>query len=170
LARPLRAAPTGPRIPIRCLSGASRRPTSGCSGWPAPRAGSRVRPPLIRGPVGSPPTGMPEGHDVDELYFVGVVVDPEDGIAINDQWRICFRSRTGMSTTSKPVSTTETRCKMSIANTGRMLRRPTHPGELLREEFLVPMGLAVPPRQGNRGVGPADWRHRRRQACRDCSH
>jgi hypothetical protein len=38
---------------------------------------------------------MPEGHDVDELYFVGVVVDPEDGIAINDQWRICFRFQDG---------------------------------------------------------------------------
>ena len=27
-------------------------PTSGCSGWPVPRASSRSRPPLIRGLVG----------------------------------------------------------------------------------------------------------------------
>ncbi|MFA5844086.1 MAG: HigA family addiction module antitoxin [Coriobacteriia bacterium] len=32
---------------------------------------------------------------------------------------------------------------MSIPNTGRMLRRPTHPGEMLREDFLPDYGLTV---------------------------
>jgi addiction module HigA family antidote len=32
---------------------------------------------------------------------------------------------------------------MSIANMGRMQRRPTHPGEMLREDFLPDYGLTV---------------------------
>jgi len=32
---------------------------------------------------------------------------------------------------------------MSIANTGEMRRRPTHPGEMLREDFLSDYGLTV---------------------------
>lgn len=32
---------------------------------------------------------------------------------------------------------------MSIANTGRMTRRPIHPGEMLREDFLTDFGLTV---------------------------
>ena len=32
---------------------------------------------------------------------------------------------------------------MSIANTRRMKRRPTHPGEMLREDFLPDYGLTV---------------------------
>ena len=32
---------------------------------------------------------------------------------------------------------------MSIANTRRMKRRPTHPGEMLREDFLPDFGLTV---------------------------
>lgn len=32
---------------------------------------------------------------------------------------------------------------MSIANTRPMQRRPTHPGEMLREDFLVDFGLTV---------------------------
>ena len=32
---------------------------------------------------------------------------------------------------------------MSLANTGRMKRRPTHPGEMLREDFLPDFGLTV---------------------------
>ena len=31
---------------------------------------------------------------------------------------------------------------MSIPNTTAMKRRPTHPGEMLREEFLVPMNIS----------------------------
>jgi hypothetical protein len=48
MARTLRAAPSALRITIRCLSVASRRPSSGCNGRSSPRASSRVRPPLIR--------------------------------------------------------------------------------------------------------------------------
>lgn len=32
---------------------------------------------------------------------------------------------------------------MSIANTRPMQRRPTHPGEMLREDFLADFGLTV---------------------------
>ena len=32
---------------------------------------------------------------------------------------------------------------MSIPNTGHMTRRPTHPGEMLREDFLPDFGLTV---------------------------
>lgn len=32
---------------------------------------------------------------------------------------------------------------MSIPNTSRMTRRPTHPGEMLREDFLPEFGLSV---------------------------
>ena len=32
---------------------------------------------------------------------------------------------------------------MSIPNTGEMKRRPTHPGEVLREDFLPDYGLTV---------------------------
>jgi antitoxin HigA-1 len=32
---------------------------------------------------------------------------------------------------------------MSIPNTGKMARRPTHPGEMLREDFLPDYGLTV---------------------------
>ena len=32
---------------------------------------------------------------------------------------------------------------MSIPNTGEMLRRPTHPGEMLREDFMPDYGLTV---------------------------
>ena len=32
---------------------------------------------------------------------------------------------------------------MSITNSGEMTRRPTHPGEMLREDFLTDYGLTV---------------------------
>ena len=32
---------------------------------------------------------------------------------------------------------------MSIVNTGQMKRRPTHPGEMLREDFMPDYGLSV---------------------------
>ena len=32
---------------------------------------------------------------------------------------------------------------MSVANTGEMRRRPTHPGEMLREDFLPDYSLTV---------------------------
>ena len=41
---------------------------------------------------------------------------------------------------------------MSIANTGPMKRRPTHPGEMLREDFLPDYGLTVSGLAGAIGV------------------
>ena len=41
--------------------------------------------------------------------------------------------RTGFASRSTP----------GIPNTGEMLRRPTHPGEMLREDFLPDYGLSV---------------------------
>ncbi len=32
---------------------------------------------------------------------------------------------------------------MSVLNTGAMSRRPTHPGEMLREDFLPDSGLSI---------------------------
>jgi antitoxin HigA-1 len=52
-------------------------------------------------------------------------------------------SSTGTPTTSRSVTTPETRCEMSIANTGPIKRRPPHPGEMLREDFLPDCGLTV---------------------------
>jgi antitoxin HigA-1 len=44
---------------------------------------------------------------------------------------------------SRPVITTDTEYAMSIVNTGQMRRRPTHPGEMLREDFLPDYGLTA---------------------------
>jgi addiction module HigA family antidote len=41
---------------------------------------------------------------------------------------------------------------MSIANTERMKRRPTHPGEMLREDFMPDYGLTVSGLAGGLGV------------------
>ena len=41
---------------------------------------------------------------------------------------------------------------MSIPNTGVMERRPTHPGEMLREDFLADYGLSVSSLAGALGV------------------
>lgn len=41
------------------------------------------------------------------------------------------------------VTVIETRFDMSIPNTTQMKRRPTHPGEMLREDFLPDYGLTV---------------------------
>lgn len=46
-----------------------------------------------------------------------------------------------MLTTSRSVTTIEW-CNMNISNTG-IKRRPTHPGEMLREDFLPDYGLTV---------------------------
>lgn len=45
--------------------------------------------------------------------------------------------------TSKYATTTETRCNLAVLNTERMKRRPTHPGEMLREDFLPDYGLTI---------------------------
>jgi antitoxin HigA-1 len=48
-----------------------------------------------------------------------------------------------MPMTSKYATTTETRYKMAILNTERMKRRPTHPGEMLSEDFIPDYSLTV---------------------------
>ena len=44
---------------------------------------------------------------------------------------------------SRSAITTNGENVMSIANTGQMRRRPTHPGEMLREDFLPDYGLTA---------------------------
>lgn len=41
---------------------------------------------------------------------------------------------------------------MSVPNTRAMRRRPTHPGEMLREDFLADYGLSVASLAGAAGV------------------
>lgn len=41
---------------------------------------------------------------------------------------------------------------MTIPNTGRLKRRPTHPGEILREDFMPDYGLTVAKLAGALGV------------------
>jgi len=41
-----------------------------------------------------------------------------------------------MRTMLRSAITIEKEYKMSIANKGQIMRRPTHPGEMLREDFL----------------------------------
>ena len=41
---------------------------------------------------------------------------------------------------------------MSIPNSGRLKRRPTHPGEMLREDFMPDYGLTVAGLAGALGV------------------
>ena len=82
-------------------------------------------------------------------------------IRINDQWRLCFRWIDGDATTWKSSITTET-SELTMKTPPNI-----HPGEVLLEEFLIPMGISqnalaraagVPPRRineivlGKRGV------------------
>jgi len=48
-----------------------------------------------------------------------------------------------MHTTSRSVITIRTEYEMSITNKGHMQRRPAHPGEMLREDFLPDFGLTA---------------------------
>ena len=54
-------------------------------------------------------------------------------------------SLTAMATPSKSssVTITEARETMPLPNQRRRIRRPTHPGEMLREEYLPDLGLTV---------------------------
>lgn len=44
------------------------------------------------------------------------------------------------------------RCRISLPNTGQRKIRPTHPGEMLREDFLPDYGLTVASLAGALGV------------------
>jgi addiction module HigA family antidote len=63
----------------------------------------------------------------------------QHSIRINDQWRICFRWHEGNAyemsksqTTTKKLESPMTKEKMA----------PVHPGEILKEDFMVPMGIS----------------------------
>jgi addiction module HigA family antidote len=65
-------------------------------------------------------------------------------ISVNDQWRICFRFVDGDAYDVEICDYHwEAEPAMSIANTTGINRRPTHPGEMLREDFLPDYGLSV---------------------------
>ena len=57
-------------------------------------------------------------------------------IRINDQFRLCFKYEWALQMKSKLSITT----KSTVAT--RKRRAPVHPGEMLREEFMLPMGLS----------------------------
>lgn len=68
----------------------------------------------------------------------------QHAIAVNDQWRICFRFVAGDAYDVELCDYHEAEvCGMSIPNTRAMKRRPTHPGEMLREDFLPDFALSV---------------------------
>jgi addiction module HigA family antidote len=64
-------------------------------------------------------------------------------IAINDQWRICFRFVDGDAYDVEVCDYHQARNSMALLNTHQMTRRPTHPGDMLREDFLPDYGLTV---------------------------
>ena len=65
-------------------------------------------------------------------------------IAGNDQWRICFRLHRGDAYDVEFCDYhSRRRHAMSIPNTRALQRRPTHPGEMLREDFLPNYELTV---------------------------
>jgi addiction module HigA family antidote len=74
----------------------------------------------------------------------------QHSVRINDQWRICFRWHRG------DAHDVEIGSPLGAMMTKRLV--PIHPGEILLEEFLVPMGISqyrlakdvrVPPRRIN---------------------
>jgi len=52
-------------------------------------------------------------------------------------------SRMEMRTMLRSAITIEREYKMSITNKGQIMRRPTHPGEMLREDFLPDFRLTA---------------------------
>jgi antitoxin HigA-1 len=59
----------------------------------------------------------------------------ENGDWLRGAERYCIQDRS--------VTAIETGCEMSIANKGQIQRCPTHPGEMLREDFLPDFGLTA---------------------------
>jgi addiction module HigA family antidote len=60
----------------------------------------------------------------------------QHSIRINDQWRICSSGRTATHTRPRSSIITEE------ASMGGTKMAPIHPGEILLEEFLEPLGLS----------------------------
>jgi proteic killer suppression protein len=68
----------------------------------------------------------------------------QHAISVNDQWRICFRFESGDAFEVEFCDYHSLEYgAMSIPNTRPLERRPIHPGEILREEFLPEYGLSV---------------------------
>lgn len=66
-------------------------------------------------------------------------------IRINDQWRICFRWLMASMMWRSSITTNEEQ-NMSIARPEKgwnITRSPVHPGEMLREEFMKPLGISI---------------------------
>jgi addiction module HigA family antidote len=76
----------------------------------------------------------------------------QHAISINDQWRVCFRFVDGDAYDVDRGLPLAARYEMSIPNAGRRKTRPTHPGEMLREDFLPEYGLTVTGLAGALGV------------------
>jgi addiction module HigA family antidote len=83
---------------------------------------------------------VPPGN---RLHALEGVRKGRHSISINDQWRICFRFVDGDAYDVEVCDYHRERDEMPIANTGPTKRRPTHPGEMLREDFLPDYGLTV---------------------------
>ena len=80
---------------------------------------------------------LPKGHRV--FPEVG---DWREVILPTSKWRICFRFEDGDAFDLEICDSHQVHRTMAIRNTG-MKRRPTHPGEMLREDFLPDYGLSV---------------------------
>jgi addiction module HigA family antidote len=66
----------------------------------------------------------------------------QHSIRINDQYRVCFRWERDMPTRSKSPITTKTASTATLVQRRLPTHRPpTHPGEMLLEEFLLPLGI-----------------------------
>lgn len=62
---------------------------------------------------------------------------------MNTQWRICFAFQDGDAYDVEVCDYHLERSPMSIPNTRKMKPRPTHRGEILREDFIPDYGLTV---------------------------
>ena len=80
----------------------------------------------------------------------------QHSIRINDQWRLCFVSAGGT-------------CRDRRSTTDSPPASQPHPGEILAEEFVKPMGLTERPGRSRRAAAPhqrdrpGQARHHRRQ-------
>jgi addiction module HigA family antidote len=71
-------------------------------------------------------------------------------IRINDQWRVCFRWEDGNAWNVEIVD-----YHWGGTDVVRNGMRPIHPGEILREEYMLPLGLSANALARALGVTPA---------------
>lgn len=68
----------------------------------------------------------------------------QHSIRVNDQWRICFR---WMEKNAEAVQIVDYHQKQSEKTNTNMKKNmrlaPVHPGDVLREDFLIPLGLSA---------------------------